>query len=99
MDTAIKSEEEKKEYFDSPEVLDQKCEMLAKMIRKSKNFVAFTGAGISTASGIPDYRSGADTVLQTGAGCWEDMANIDKARKEGKLLHRPANKREMGAKI
>jgi hypothetical protein len=31
-DTAIKSEEEKKEYFDSPEVLDEKVTMLAEMI-------------------------------------------------------------------
>ena len=31
-DTAIKTEEEKKEYFDSPEVLDQKIEMLAEMV-------------------------------------------------------------------
>ena len=63
------------------------------MIRESKHFVSFTGAGISTASGIPDYRSGADTVLKTGAGCWEEMANIAKARKEGKLKYEPANKR------
>jgi len=28
-DTAIKSEEEKKEYFDSPQELDRKCELLA----------------------------------------------------------------------
>ena len=29
MDTAIKDTEDKKEYFDTPEVLDQKVEMLA----------------------------------------------------------------------
>jgi len=75
-DTALKNEEEKKEYFDSPKVLDQKVEKLAKMILASKHFVAFTGAGISTASGIPDYRSGAETKLPTGAGCWEKAANI-----------------------
>ena len=82
--TAIKSEEEKREYFDSPEVLDQKCEKLANMILASEHTVAFTGAGISTACGIPDYRSGAYTVLPTGPGCWEKAANIQKARKEGK---------------
>ena len=31
-DTAIKSEEEKKEYFDEPAVLDQKVSMLAEMV-------------------------------------------------------------------
>ena len=85
--TAIKTEEEKKEYFDSDKVLDEKIETLAKMILESKSMCAFTGAGISTASGIPDYRSGADTKLKTGAGCWEKAANIEKARKEGKLIH------------
>ena len=47
-DTAIKTEEEKKEYFDPPEVLDEKCEKLAMWIQSAEHFVAFTGAGIST---------------------------------------------------
>lgn len=76
--TAHKSEEEKKEYFDSPEVLNEKVEMLAEMILTSEHFVAFTGAGISTSSGIPDYRSGFDTVLKTGPGAWESLANKKK---------------------
>ena len=62
-DTAIKTEEEKKEFFDSPEVLDEKVSMLAEMIIMSQRMIAFTGAGISTSSGIPDYRSGYNTVL------------------------------------
>ena len=74
--TAIKTEEAKKEYFDSPQVLDKKVTQLAQWILESKHFTSFTGAGISTASGIPDYRSGASTCLPTGAGCWEKAANI-----------------------
>ena len=74
-DTAISSEEEKKEYFDEPAVLDEKVSLLAEMILNSATFVAFTGAGISTACGIPDYRSGYNTVLETGPGCWETAAN------------------------
>jgi len=73
-DTALKTEEEKREYFDSPEELDQKCEMLANMILSSEHFVAFTGAGISTSTGIPDFRSGVNTVLPTGPGAWEKAA-------------------------
>ena len=74
-DTAIENEEEKKEYFDSPEELDNKVTMLAEMILSSAHFTAFTGAGISTSTGIPDYRSGYNTVLETGPGCWETAAN------------------------
>jgi len=74
-DTAIKTEEEKKEFVDEPAVLDQKCEMLAQMILSSSHMVAFTGAGCSTACGIPDYRSGFNTILETGPGCWESAAN------------------------
>lgn len=88
-DTAIKTEEEKQEYFDTPEVLDAKLTELAQLIKNSKHFVSFTGAGLSTGAGIPDYRSGANTVLPTGAGCWEKAANIAKARKEGTLKHPP----------
>ena len=93
-DTAIKSEEEKKEYFDSPEELDEKVSMLAEMVVMSQHMVAFTGAGISTASGIPDYRSGYNTVLETGPGCWETAANKQKYLKEvragNKGAQRPA---------
>ena len=82
--TAHKSEEEKKEYFDSPEVLDEKVTLLAEMVLTSSHFVAFTGAGISTACGIPDYRSGYNTVLETGPGCWESAANKLKYKEEQK---------------
>ncbi|NHJ86352.1 MAG: NAD-dependent protein deacylase [Asgard group archaeon] len=36
--------------------LDEKISLIAQWILKSKHLVAFTGAGISTASGIPDFR-------------------------------------------
>lgn len=80
--TAHKSEEEKKEYFDDPVMLDEKITMLAEMVLTSAHFVAFTGAGISTACGIPDYRSGFGTVLETGPGCWETAANKKKYTEE-----------------
>lgn len=72
--TAHKTDEEKKEFFDPEDVLDKKITKLAKLILESKHFIAFTGAGISTACGIPDFRSGINTVLKTGPGAWEKKA-------------------------
>lgn len=43
------------EYLDTDNVLKAKVKLVADLIRKSKNCVAYTGAGISTASGIDDY--------------------------------------------
>ena len=77
--TAIKTEEEKKEYKDSPAELDRKVTLLAKWVRESVYMTAFTGAGCSTAAGINDYRSGYETMLPVGAGCWEKAANKAKA--------------------
>lgn len=70
-DTAHKTEEQKKEFLDSEDVLEKKITKLAKLISESKHFIAFTGAGISTSCGIPDYRSGVNTVVKTGPGAWE----------------------------
>ena len=44
-DTA-RTKEEEKEYFDSEKELDAKVTKLAKLIQKSKHFVAFTGINI-----------------------------------------------------
>ncbi|KAL4342466.1 hypothetical protein GQ457_08G007730 [Hibiscus cannabinus] len=44
------------EFFDSAHVLQDKIEQLAKLIEKSRHLVVFTGAGISTSCGIPDFR-------------------------------------------
>ena len=37
--------------------MDQKLEQLQKWIDESENIVFFGGAGVSTESGIPDFRS------------------------------------------
>ncbi|KAM5308175.1 NAD-dependent protein deacylase sirtuin-6 isoform 2-T2 [Glossophaga mutica] len=44
------------EIFDPPEELERKVWELAKLLWQSSNVVFHTGAGISTASGIPDFR-------------------------------------------
>ena len=79
MDTAIKDTEDKKEYFDAPEVLDEKVDRLAQMILSSQHFVAFTGAGLSTAAGIRDFRSPYNTVNAVGPGQWEIQAKNKQA--------------------
>merc|ERR1719161_2549591 len=44
------------EQYDPDDVLVEKLDKLAQMVRESDHFVAFTGAGISTSAGIPDFR-------------------------------------------
>ena len=45
------------EYHDTPATLKKKVKTLANLIRASENAIIYSGAGISTASGIPDYAS------------------------------------------
>ncbi len=42
--------------FDSPEELKTKVETLAQWIKESQYMVVHSGAGISTSTGIPDFR-------------------------------------------
>ena len=46
--------------------LDQQIQQAVDLIEKSKNIVAMTGAGISTPSGIPDFRS-------PNSGLWDKI--------------------------
>merc|ERR1712154_571683 len=78
-----------KEFFDDEKTLKLKIKRLAKLIRNSKHFCAFTGAGISTAAGIADFRSGINTVLDTGTGKWAGQA----ARKTRKSKEIKKNKK------
>ena len=49
--------------MEEPHIVKEKAKKLANLIVESKHFLAFTGAGISTSSGIPDYRTTKDTIL------------------------------------
>jgi NAD-dependent SIR2 family protein deacetylase len=42
--------------MESEEILNEYIEKIARWIIDSEHIVAFTGAGMSTDSGIPDYR-------------------------------------------
>lgn len=72
-DTA-RDKDDTKELFDSAEKLIPKIKRLADVLRNCRHAIAFTGAGISTSAGIPDFRSGVNTCLDTGAGKWEAQA-------------------------
>jgi NAD-dependent SIR2 family protein deacetylase len=52
------------EYEDTSNVLEKKFQQLIELVKNSQYLVAFTGAGISTAAGIPDFRGpkGQDVV-------------------------------------
>jgi NAD-dependent SIR2 family protein deacetylase len=56
------------EHFDPPNVVDQIATDIANQIKNGKHFIAFTGAGVSTSAGIPDFRGpdGAWTLRAQG---------------------------------
>ncbi|UJR33568.1 hypothetical protein I4U23_021006 [Adineta vaga] len=51
------------EYIDDDNVLDAKLDIVVSLIEKSQEFVVYTGAGISTSSGIGDYASKASNSI------------------------------------
>lgn len=54
--SAHKDPEQIKEHICDEETLDKQADQVATLIRNAKHFIVFTGAGISTSAGIPDFR-------------------------------------------
>src|ERR1700761_7333141 len=55
---------------------------LTKMLRASRRTVVFTGAGISTESGIPDFRSPGGIWTQMAPIYFQDFVSSEEARAE-----------------
>jgi hypothetical protein len=71
------------EHVEDKETLDTKVQMLLSWWRDASSVVVYTGAGISTAAGLPDYRGpqgvwtrkirgeAADDKMDTCTSCFE----------------------------
>lgn len=69
--SAHKDPEQIKEHIEEESSIDEKAKLFANWILESKHFIAFTGAGVSTSTGIPDFRG--------PEGAWT-LANQNKPR-------------------
>ncbi|KAI1706775.1 sir2 family domain-containing protein [Ditylenchus destructor] len=54
--SAHKDSEQVREFESDDTTLERQAAELANLIRQSHHFIAFTGAGVSTSAGIPDFR-------------------------------------------
>ena len=56
--------------------LEERIESLARWMLEARYLVVFTGAGISTESGLPDFRGPEGRLLSSFAGKKRDIACI-----------------------
>lgn len=85
--SANKNDSEYDEIIDSPAIRAKKIDRLVKLIQRHKgNITFYTGAGISTGAGIPDFRSGIGSATGMPAGKWcHDATKKDWSKKEKKV--------------
>jgi len=79
--TAHSKPDQLEEHFDTEEELKKSAKHLAQLLRKTKHAVVFTGAGVSTLCGIPDFRgpNGVWTLAAAGEKRTEPVTNATKA--------------------
>jgi NAD-dependent deacetylase len=63
-------------------MIDELCRTVAQWLAESQNSVAFTGAGISTESGIPDFRSPGGVWATNQPVYFDDFVSSAEARHE-----------------
>jgi len=75
----IGTAEDRIEYHDSEDVINEKVKSLAELIRHCNYMVVYTGAGISTSAGISDFRSpeGLWTLKAEGKKCPKGKSLVD----------------------
>ncbi|KAK3116788.1 hypothetical protein LTR53_002490 [Teratosphaeriaceae sp. CCFEE 6253] len=54
--SAHKDDDAVREHLEADDKIEAKARTLAGQIRKSRHFIVFTGAGLSTSAGVPDFR-------------------------------------------
>ena len=77
--TSHVTQAEIKEHFDAIETIEMCVDKIVKMIKTSKHFVVYTGAGISTSANIPDYRGPNGVWTLRDKGMRPEGLQIDQA--------------------